>query len=148
MAIEGGGYFWEGRLAGQRGDIGIMGSYQKFDFFTDAAATHLEARARWFAVPDGPLQPFFGGGLGVYRLSRTGSDARCRGSSICLTAFDDQRGQATGLTPHLAAGVELVPSDSPVAVVVGVTREFGVFDPEWDLTAWRFAAGLTVRPSR
>lgn len=146
VGIEAGGYFWEGEIKGQRGDLAALGMYQKFDFATDAAAAMLQARTRWFPLEPSLFRPFLAGGLGVYKLSRTESDARCRGTSICVTSFSDQRGRATILSPHLAAGAELRPSETGAALVFAVTREFARYDLEWELTGWRFSAGVTYRP--
>ncbi len=146
LAIEGGVYFWEGALAGQRADIGLTGIYQKFDFYTDAAASHVEGRMRWFPLQEGLVDPYVGAGLGIYRLNRTETVATCRNRGICLDNQFDQRGQATGLTPHVVLGAELRPGNRQAGLVLAVTREFGSFDPEWDLTAWRISAGLVLRP--
>lgn len=146
LAIEAGGYLWNGTVFGQRGDAGLIGVYETFDFFTDAAASHVEARARWFPFEPRLVDPFVGGGVGIYRLNRTESDLRCRGRGICLSGQNDMRGQATGLTPHVVVGTEIRPGTSRGALVVAVAREFGGFDPEWDLTAWRVSAGLSFRP--
>lgn len=148
VAIEAGGYLWNGTAFGQRADVALVGAYQQFDFFTDAATSHIEARLRWFPLQPGLVDPFVAGGLGVYRLNRTESDPTCRGRGICLADRTDQRGQATGLNPHLVVGTEVWPENSPAGLVVAVTREFGAFDPEWDLSAWRISAGLVFRPGR
>jgi hypothetical protein len=145
VALEGGVYPWTGWIAGQRADLAFVAAYQSFDFFTDARTTHVEARLRWFPLQPGLFDPFVGGGLGVYRLERTENDPRCRGITICLSGQSDQRGQATGGTPHVVLGTELRPTGARFGVVLAVAREFGAFDPEWDLSAWRVSGGLVYR---
>lgn len=143
--IEGGVYFWDGDLGGQRADVGLFGTYQQFDFFTDAAKSQLAGRARWFPLAESTVNPFLGAGVGVYRLNRTESVLTCRGRGICLSDRSDQRGQATGLSPHAVLGAEVALGASPFALVAAGTREFGGFDSEWNMRTFRFSAGVTYR---
>lgn len=146
VAVEGGIRFWDGTLGGQRADVSLMGAYQRFDFFTDAATSHVEARARWFPLGGGAFDPFLGGGLGIYRLNATETVLTCRGRSICLSGPNQRRGNATGLTPHVVAGSEFGLGDSPFGLVAAISREFGGFDLAWNLDVWRMSAGVSYRP--
>ena len=53
IAVEGGLHFWDGVIYGERADVALFGTYQQFDFFTDAVATNVGFRGRWFPLQQG-----------------------------------------------------------------------------------------------
>lgn len=148
VPIEGGMRFVEGSPSFGRVELGLMGSYQAFDFFTPAAIAYIEAQGRVFPWPNRSVQPFVGGGLGINRLWATETTRRCGRQQICTESEStaDQRRIATGFNPHWTVGVEYFPGTSEFGLVAAFTHEFLSDAPEWSLDSRRFAAGVVWRP--
>ena len=147
IPVEGGITFLHGDVDYGRVDLGILGSYQTFDFFTDAALARIDFTGRILPRPTGTFQPFFGAGLGIHRLWATETTRRCGRRAICIDSEGGpQRQVETGINPHWTAGLEVFPSGRATGLVVGVTHEFAASAVDWDLSGFRFSAGFVYRP--
>ena len=138
----------EGTPSFGRAELGMMASYQSFDFFTPAAIAYIEAQGRLFPWPERTVQPFIGGGLGINRLWATETTRRCGRQQICVASEStgDQRRIANGFNPHWTAGAEYFPGESSFGFVAAFTQEFLSDAPEWSLDSRRFSVGVVFRP--
>lgn len=132
---------------GGQADVMLMGTFQRFDFFTDAMLSQVNARGRLLPWPTARVRPFVGLGLGFHRLWRTEDHNNCRGSSICLgPGLAQHLSPAGGANPHFVVGAETPLFNERTALVLDVTREFLSDPSDWNLNFWRISAGLSYRP--
>jgi hypothetical protein len=132
-------------LAKDNSELSLSYRQQSFDTEPDVDLIELDLTWRRFVFTHDEFKPFFGLGLGYYKLQSTTVIDTCPSGFICSgPAFEDidRKTIAEGYNPHFLIGAYLPIPGSQSEFIVELRHEFFKEDNKIDFKSTTIAAGI------